>query len=650
MMTTARSVDSFRFQAETSQLLDLMIHSLYSQRDIFLRELISNASDALDRLRLEALTNSNLVPVDHKYEIRLKPDVAGRTLTISDTGIGMSRQELIDHIGTIARSGTQELRKRLKQVENREEAASLIGQFGVGFYSAFMVADSVEIVTRRAGDSCAALWQSSGDGSYTITEAEKAGCGTDITLRMKDPDPENGIDDYTDRWKLSMIVRKYSDFIAYPVIYEGPPQEPESGDSDNKGVEIATSTLNSIKPIWTRNRSEVRASDYQDFYQHISDDIAEHLEVLALKGEGTFEWDALLFIPSRARFDLFYHGTQSGLRLYAKRVMVMESCEDLLPSYLRFIKGVVDCSDLPLNISRQRLQQDRQITKIRNWLARKVLDKLAEMKQTNREKYLLFWGQFGRVMKEGVSSDVEHRERLLPLLLFASSHHASELTTLDGYLERMQAGQDEILYLTGESRTLIERSPHLEAASKGSYEVLFLSDPVDELVVQAIYEFRGKRLKSLSKGTLQLGSESELKARQDALRNKEREYAPLLDMCQTRLNRYVKQVRLSTRLVNSPACLVTEEHEYSPHLERLLHKGKDGGPKQRRILELNPDHPIIAQLYERIRNNAQDPAAGDSIEVLFELALLAEGSEIGDPVRLSQLTLAMLKQLLASAS
>jgi molecular chaperone HtpG len=642
---TESFTESFQFQAETTQLLHLMIHSLYTQREIFLRELISNASDALDRLRFEALTSPQLIPTDHRYEIRLRPDPAARTLTISDTGIGMNRQELIDNIGTIARSGTQELRKRIKASQSAEAVAEFIGQFGVGFYSAFMVAEKVSLITRRAGENFATRWESTGGGAYTLTAAEKADCGTDIILHLQAPDPETGIEDYTDRWKLAMIVHKYSDFIAYPVIYEGPSQEPGETKDGAKEIKIETKTLNSMQPIWTRGRTEVSDSEYNDFYKHLSDDWTAPLKWLPLKAEGTFEYEALLFVPSQAPHDLFYHAAVAGLRLYAKRVMVMETCEDLLPRYLRFIKGVVDCIDLPLNISRQRLQQDRHITQIRKWLTRKVLDALTEMREKEEDKYLNFWSQFGRALKEGVSSDYENKEKLLPLLLFESSHDLNELTTLKEYVQRMKPEQNEILYLTGESRKIIENSPHLEAPKQKNYEVLYFSDPVDELLVQHLHEFEGKHLKSVTKGKVQLGTEDEKKQLEEQLKKKEEEYVGFLQAAQKRLDQYVKQIRLSTRLVGSPACLVTEEHEYSPHLERLLQKGKGGGPKQRRIMELNADHPIVTRLYDRFKASSEDPAVADSIEILFSLALLAEGSEIADPVRLNQLTLDLLQKV-----
>jgi len=644
-MSTA--VESFQFQAETRQLLHLMIHSLYTEREVFLRELISNASDALDRLRFESLTRPDLTGQDHKYEIRLKPDAAARTLTISDTGIGMSREELVANIGTIARSGTQELRQKIEEASSAQAFSDLIGQFGVGFYSAFMVAEKVMIVTRRAGEETATQWESTGDGTYTITACQKEGCGTDITLYLKKPDPETGIEDYTDRWKLSSIVKRYSDLIAHPVIFEGLVEQTDPQTGEEKGPpQIETRVLNSMKPIWVRRQSEVSQSDYFEFYKHIAHDWTEPLKVLPLKAEGVQEYDALLFVPAQAPYDLFYHGSEAGLRLYAKRVMVMEKCEDLLPRYLRFIKGVVDSSDLPLNISRQRLQQDRHIGQIKKWLTRKVLDALSEMHEKDEETYLKFWKQFGRAMKEGLSSDFDNKQKLVSLLLFESSNDPEKLTTLKQYVERMKPDQKEILYLTGESRNVIENSPHLEAVRAKGYEVLYLSDPVDELMVQHLYDFEEKKLKSINKGTMELGTEEERAQEQEQLKTKKEEFAGLMEMAQKKLDEHVKQVRLSTRLVSFPACLVTEEHEYSPHLERLLQKGKGGGPKQRRILEFNPAHPIVARLLERFQADQQDPAIGDSVELLFSLALLAEGSEIPDPVRFNRLTLDLMEKTL----
>jgi len=505
----------------------------------------------------------------------------------------------------------------------------------------------VVIVTRRAGEETATQWESTGDGTYTIAPGERDKCGTDITLHLKKADPEAGIEDFSDRWKISSVVKKYSDLIAYPVIFEGLVEQTDPQTGEEKGPpQIETKVLNSQKPIWVRKQSEVSSADYFEFYKHIAHDWTEPLKVLPLRAEGVQEYDALLFIPAKAPYDLFYHGSEAGLRLYAKRVMVMEKCEDLLPHYLRFIRGVIDSSDLPLNISRQRLQQDRHIGQIKKWLTRKVLDALIEMREKEPETYLKFWKEFGRAMKEGVSADFDNKEKLLPLLLFESSNDAEKLTTLKEYVERMDPDQKEILYLTGESRNVIENSPHLEAVKQKGYEVLYLSDPVDELMVQHLYDFEEKKLKSLNKGTVQMGTEEERAKAQEELKTKQEEYKDLLELAQKKLDEHVKQVRLSTRLVSFPACLVTEEHEYSPHLERLLQKGKGGGPKQRRIMEFNSGHPIVNRLFEKFSANHDDPAIGDSVDLLFALALLAEGSEIPDPVKFNRLALELMEKAL----
>ena len=640
----AAAVESHQFQAETKQLLHLMIHSLYTQKEIFLRELISNASDALDRLRFESLTSSGLVPDGHKFEVHLRPDRGAGTLTISDSGIGMSREELANHLGTIARSGTQELRNRMPEATSSEKVAALIGQFGVGFYSAFMVADKVTVISRRAGAQEATQWESTGDGTYTLAPAEKPTSGTDIVLHLKKADQENGIDDYTDRWILTGIVKRYSDLIAYPIVYEGPADELSAGAEAAGDTKIETKVLNSMKPIWTRRQAEVSAEDYNEFYKHLSHDWEPPMKVLPFKAEGLQEYEALVFVPSHAPHDLFYHGSEGGLRLYARRVMVLEKCEELLPRYLRFIRGVVDASDLPLNISRQRLQQDRHVTQIRKWLTRRVLDALAAMQSKEPDNYLKLWQQFGRAIKEGVGADFENKEKLLALLMFASSADAEKLTTLKSYVERMKPEQSEILYLTGESRKVIENSPHLEAIREKNYEVLYLSDPVDELVVQHVHEFEGKRLKSASKGTVALGTDEEKLKSEEKIKARQEEYAGLLQWLQEKLGDRVKQVRLSARLVSFPACLVTEEHEFSPQLERLLQKGQGGGPLQRRIMEMNPGHPLVARMNDRFNANKEDPVLSDAAELLLALSLLAEGSDLPDPVRFNQLTLQLLEK------
>jgi molecular chaperone HtpG len=642
----------YQFQAETKQLLELMIHSLYTNKEIFLRELISNSSDALDRLRFEALTNPTLLDGDDRYEIRLETDKDKRTLSISDTGVGMSREEVIANIGTIAKSGTCELRDRLKGDQSGQPLAEFIGQFGVGFYSAFMVADKVTLATRRAGETAATLWESTGDGVYKLAEAERSGRGTTITLYLKPVDSDNGIEDYADQWVLSRIVRRYSDFVSYPIISKFEREEMTRDGSGNliNGAQptfvIENKTLNSMKPIWSRSQDEITDSEYADFYRHISHDWAEPFETIPLKAEGKVEYQSLLFIPAKAPYDLFYHGAECGLRLYARRVMIMERCEDLLPRYLRFIKGVVDSADLPLNISRQTLQQDRHISQIRKWLTKKILDTLQEMKEKEFEKYLQFWEQFGRALKEGVGSDYDNKDRIVSILLFQSSNDPEKLTTLKDYVERMKEEQKEIYYLTGESRSVVENSPHLEAVLEKGYEALYLVEPVDELLMQSLMDYEGKKFKSIGKGTINLGNAEEQGKTQKDLKQKEEEISGLLESLQKALDAHVKQVRLSSRLVSSPACLVGTEMDYSPQLERLLMKGKGGGPKQRRILELNPAHEIFIKLSERFNKNREGTAIEAYAELILGYALLAEGTELPDPIKFNRLLIDIALQTL----
>jgi molecular chaperone HtpG len=640
-MATA-TVETLQFQAETRQLLDLMIHSLYSNKEIFLRELISNSSDALDRLRFEALTQPELLEGDEKLEIRLEADRNNRTLTIHDNGIGMSRDEVIANIGTIAKSGTREMVERLKQGESQQAIAEMIGQFGVGFYSSFMAAERVVLTTRRAGETSAVRWESTGDGTYTIEETEKPGRGTSITLHLKPEDKDNGIDDFSDRWVISRIVHRYSDFVSYPIILKAE-KDPEIEDlakeretGEKPEMPLEEKVLNSMKPIWTRPPSEVTQDEYKEFYRHISHDWTEPLKVIPYKAEGRIEYQALLFIPAQAPYDLYYVASKPGLQLYVKRIQIMEKCEDLLPQYLRFVRGVVDSPDLQLNVSREMLQQDRFITLIRKGLTKKVLDTLDEMKTKEEETYLKFWGEFGRAIKEGAGSDYENKERLLELLVFQSSNDPEKLTTLKDYVERMKEGQNEIYYLTGESRSQVENSPHLEAFKEKGYEVLYLVDPVDELLTQSLHEYGGKKLKSVGKGTVSLGSEDEKKQTEEELKAKEEQMKPLLDLLQQKLDANVKQVRLTNRLTNSPVCLVGAEHDYSPQLEKLLQKGKGGGPKQRRIMELNPKHEILARLAERFEKDKEDPLLEDYAQLLFGYGLISEGGELPDPVRFNR--------------
>ena len=629
---------TYEFQTDTKPLLDLMVHSLYTTKDIFLRELISNASDALDRLRFEALTRPELLDQDNQLEIRLDTDRAARTLTISDNGIGMSREEVIANIGTIAKSGTRELRS---QANAGEELAKMIGQFGVGFYSSFMVADKVVLTSRRAGSEEAVRWESTGEGQYSLSETEKSTRGTSITLHLKPVDFEAGIEDYTDKWILARIVKRYSDFVSYPVIYI---DRRESGDETaDKTPIVEDKILNTMKPLWTRPAAEVTNEEYVQFYRNMFHDMGDPLLTLHLKAEGRFEYQVLLFTPPKASQDLYYQSTETDLRLYAKGVLIMERCPELLPRYLRFIKGVVDSADLPLNISRQMLQQDRHITQIRKWIVTKLLNEFVSLSTKDPEKYIDLWKQFGRALKEGVTADRDNREMLVSLLLFQSSHDPEKLSTLSDYVGRMKADQQQIFYLTGDSRSVIENSPHLEAFKEKSYEVLYLTDPVDELLVQSLPEFEGHKLKSVGKGTIELGGEEEKEQLRKELEDQQAKAAGLLELLQKRLDAYVKEVRLTNRLTSSPVCLVAAmEFDDSPFVERLLQRGKGGGPKQRRIMELNPKHEIYLKMEERFRTDGGDPILNDYADLLFGYALLAEGSEVADPVQFNRVLASLL--------
>ena len=642
----------FQFQAETKKLLGLMINSLYTDKEIFLRELISNSSDAIDRLRFESLTNPELLPGNEKFEIRIETNLSSRTLTLSDNGLGMTRDEVIKNIGTIARSGTEELRNRMNDSPPGEVLSEMIGKFGVGFYSVFMVADKVVLITRRAGEKSATLWESTGDGHYTLSECERATHGASVTLHLKPFDTENGIEDFTDKWIIARIVKKYSDFVNYPIIFKESREEVEinvDGTTKIEGEQAITvedKALNSMRPLWTRPQAEVSESEYAEFYKRISHDWDEPFETILLKAEGRFERQALLFIPSKTPEDLYYHAADHGLRLYAKRVMIMERCANLLPRYLRFIKGVVDSADLPLNISRQMLQQDRHITLIRKWLTKKVLDRLAELFGTRHERYVQFWKRFGRALKEGVGEDYDNKDKIVALLMFETSDGPGKLTTLQGYVERMKEGQEDIFYFTGESRNVIENSPHLEAFKEKGYEVLFLTDPVDELLVQSLTEFQGRKLKSGGKGVVWFGSREEKELAEKEIKQKEEACSKLLGHFQEILDKDVKQVRLSNRLTTSPACLVGNEMDYSPQLERLLQKGKGGGAKQRRILELNPKHPIFIKMHDHFGSGADNNWLNDYAELLLGHAFIAEGAELPDPIRFNKLVADLMARTL----
>ena len=636
------SFETFEFQAETRQLLDLMVHSLYSNKEVFLRELVSNASDALDRLRFEALTTPELLEQGEALEIRLSADSGARTLTVSDTGIGMSREELVRNIGTIARSGTRELIDKLREGKTEQIPPEFIGQFGVGFYSAFMVAERITLVTRRAGEETATRWESTGDGTYRIERGEKSTRGTSITLKLKPVDTENAIDDFTSEFVLARIVKQYSDFVPYPVKLKVEREELEQDEKGKPKVDgkktmvIEERTLNSMKALWTKSRSEATDDEYQEFYRHVAHDWNEPRRVLTQHAEGTVPYDALLFIPSVAPHELYYQAYRTGLQLYVRKVRIMEHCEDLLPRYLRFVKGVVECSDLPLNVSREMLQRTREIQQIRKGLTKKVLDCLAEMKEKEPESYLEFWSGFGRALKEAIGTDYDNKDRVLKLLLFQSSSDPVKLTTLDDYVGRMKEDQKEIFYITGESRVLVENLPHLEMLKEKGYEVLYLVEPTDELLVQHLFDYEGKKLKSAGKGELSLGDDKDKEEATKERQEQEKRHAELLSFIQKTLDEHVKHVRLSSRLTSFPACLVGAEHDYSPQLEKLLLKGKGGGPKQRRILEINSKHPIFELMQQRFERNPGDPELAEFAQLLFGQALLTEGSELPDPVKFSQ--------------
>ncbi|MGW6919328.1 molecular chaperone HtpG [Kitasatospora sp. NPDC054939] len=627
------SVETLEFQAETRQLLRLVIHSIYSNKDIFLRELISNASDALDKLRLESLVDAGLAADAADLHIALEVDRDARTLTVRDNGIGMSREELVALIGTIAKSGTAELLAKLGEAEDAAAAQGLIGQFGVGFYSAFMVADRVTLHTRRAGTDGGTRWESDGEGTYEIADADGLPVGTSVTLHLKPADGEDGLADYLADRKVRQIVKQYSDFIRWPIR-----MAVERTDAEG-AVTREVETLNSMKALWARPRSEVTDAEYHEFYRQISHDWLDPAEIIHMRAEGSFEYEALLFIPAQAPIDLFSRDSGRGVQLYVKRVFIMDDCEALMPNYLRFVKGVVDAHDLSLNVSREILQHDRQIRGVRRRLVKKVLGAVRKMQADDAERYTALWSQFGRVLKEGLIEDTDSTEALLELVSAASTHDPERTTTLREYVGRMKEGQDAIYYLTGENRAVVENSPHLEAFAAKGYEVLILTDPVDEVWVERVPGFDGRRLQSVAKGQVDLdepaadddGAAGSERARQ------EEEYAALLPWLTTALAAQVKQVRLSSRLTTSAACIVGDAHDMTPTLEKMYRAMGQELPPVRRILELNPAHPLITALRTAHGVNAEDPALAETAELVYGSALLAEGGELPDPARFTRL-------------
>ncbi|MFD3872780.1 molecular chaperone HtpG [Streptomyces sp. NPDC058623] len=625
------SVETLEFQAETRQLLRLVIHSIYSNKDIFLRELISNASDALDKLRLESLTDANLGADTSDLHITLETDPDARTLTVRDNGIGMTRDDLVELIGTIAKSGTAGLLEKIKEADDAAAAQSLIGQFGVGFYSAFMVADRVTLHTRRAGGEEGTRWESDGEGTYEIQSVDGLPVGTSVTLHLKPVDGEDGLADYLAEHKIRQIVKQYSDFIRWPIRMTV--ERTDAEDVTTSDVE----TLNSMKAIWARPRSEVTEAEYHEFYRQISHDWQDPAETIHMRAEGNFEYEALLFVPSRAPFDLYSRESKRGVQLYVKRVFIMDDCEALMPNYLRFVKGVVDAHDLSLNISREILQHDRQIRSVRRRLVKKVLGALKTVRDNDAERYAELWGQYGRVLKEGLLEDVDNTEALLELVSADSTHDKGTTTTLRAYVERMREGQDTIYYLTGENRTTVENSPHMEAFAAKGYEVLILTDPVDEVWTDQVPAFDGHRLQSIAKGQVDLGGSTGDDEDAESGAKRDEEFAALLPWLTAALSDEVKEVRLSSRLTTSAACVVGDADDMTPTLEKMYRAMGQQMPPVKRILELNPTHPLITALRAAHGANADDTSLKEIAELVYGSALLAEGGDLPDPARFTRL-------------
>ena len=634
----ASPTETLEFQAETRQLLQLVIHSIYSNKDIFLRELISNASDALDKLRLASLTDSGPAVDASDLHITLEVDNEARTLTVQDNGIGMTREEVVDLIGTIAKSGTAGLLAKIKEAKDAEAAQSLIGQFGVGFYSAFMVADKVTLRTRRAGTEQGTRWESDGAGTYTVAQADGLPVGTSVTLHLKPADGEDGLADYLAGWKIRQIVKQYSDFIRWPIRMAAEAAGSESAAEDGAVAELET--LNSMKALWARPRSEVTEAEYSEFYQQISHDWQAPAQTVHMRAEGTFEYEALLFLPAHAPFDLFSRDTKRGVQLYVKRVFIMDDCDALMPNYLRFVKGVVDAHDLSLNVSREILQHDRQITAVRRRLVKKVLTAIKDLQTKDSDTYTKVWEQFGRVLKEGLIEDRDNTDALLEVVSAASTHDPQKPTTLREYVARMKDGQDAIYHLTGENRQMVENSPHMEAFTAKGYEVLILTDPVDEVWTDQVPAFDGHRFQSIAKGQVDLDQDTEAQASDEAKAEKaqrEQDFGPLVAWLRTTLAEQVKQVRLSSRLTTSAACLVGEANDLTPTLEKMYRAMGQELPPVKRILEINPTHPLIAALHKAHGADADDPALADIAELVHGSALVAEGGDLPDPARFTRL-------------
>ena len=632
-MSETSTRETLGFQAEVKQLLKLMIHSLYSNKEIFLRELISNASDAADKLRFEALTDKALYESDPELKIRVAFDKDARTITVADNGIGMSRQEVIENIGTIAKSGTREFFDKLTGDEAKD--AHLIGQFGVGFYSSFIVADKVTVITRRAGltSEHGVKWESDGGGEYTVEMIDRPARGTEVTLHLRE-----GEDELLNGFRLRSIVRKYSDHIALPILMKKEEWDKDKGENKLTDEDEA---VNQAGALWARPKSEITEEQYHEFYKHVAHDFEPPLAYTHNKVEGTKEYTQLLYIPSRAPFDLFDREHRRGIKLYVRRVFIMDDSEHLMPGYLRFVRGVIDSNDLPLNVSREILQESRDVEMIRAGSVKRVLSMLEDLAENQKDKFAAFWKEFGRAFKEGLGEDHANRERVAKLARFASTHKDTEEqdVSLPDYIGRMKEGQDKIYYVAAETFAAAKNSPHLEIFRKKGIEVLLLSDRVDEWALSFLTEFEGKTLQSVAKGGLDLGKlAEEEKQEQEKDSGESRD---LIERIKKALGEKVKDVRVTQRLTESPVCLVADEHDMGMHLERLLKAAGQQVPTSKPILEVNPHHPLV----ERLKAETDEARFGDWSQVLFDQALLAEGGQLEDPAgfvkRLNQLVLAI---------
>jgi len=637
-MTQTITKETREFQAETKQLLDLMIHSIYTNKEIFLRELISNASDAIDKLRFESLTNHDLLEGDSNFEIFIVPDENTHTLTISDNGIGMTYEEVVENIGTIAKSGTKSFLEKLKEKETNNDN-ELIGQFGVGFYSAFMISDKVTLITRAPGMEKGVKWQSAGDGTYTIEECEKEKRGTTIIITLNEdfrtagrPD-ENFLESYT----IENLVKKYSDYIRYPIKMNFIKEE-KPLDAEGKVIEDAPATqvvevrtLNSMTPLWTRNKNEITKEEYQLFYKDLFHDWEEPMELIHSKAEGTVEYTTLLFIPSRAPYDFYSQKSTSGIRLYSKHVFIMDNCQDLLPEYLRFVRGLVDSPDFSLNISREILQHSTQLKLIGKNLEKSVLKTLESLLTKDRPKYEKFWKEFGRALKIGAYTDFSSRDKLKDLLLFSSSHSPETLTTLDDYIKRMPENQTVIYYATGKDQASVERLPQMELLREKNIEVLYLFDQVDEFTIDALKEYNEKKFQSISRGDLKLDDIDTPEAKKNT-ENIYKENESLIQAIKELLKGKIADVKISNRLKSSAVCLVSDDKGISLSMEQILSEMNQSMYKASRILEINPNHDLFTTLQNLHQTAPDSEAFKDYCELLYVQALLIEGILPEDPI------------------